>query len=179
MGSFDMMSLPSRISLFQVAATMAAEAHAGQKTRNGETPFIAHPVRVAITVATAFGCGDEEVIAAALLHDTLEKTSLPSGQIAEALGPQVLDLVLAMTKRSSFEEEVYWQHLKEDIWQARVIRMADALDHLDCPLDELPHRIDNARKALEMGFSGEEPVVRSRRILHEALQAAVSRLEGA
>ena len=118
----------------------------GQNVAAADTPFIAHPVRVAITVMAAFGCADEEVVAASLLHDALEKTSLRSAQIGEALGPRVLDLVMAMTKRSTFDESIYWQRLRRDVWEARLIKMADVLDHLDCPPQELPHRIDNAEK---------------------------------
>jgi (p)ppGpp synthase/HD superfamily hydrolase len=168
---------PCDLFIIRTAANMAAEAHAGQTVRSSNTPFIAHPVRVAVTVMVAFGCPDDEVIAAALLHDTLEKTSLRSAQIGEELGPRVLDLVMAMTKRSSFDESIYWLRLERDVWQARLIKMADVLDHLDCPPDELPRRIENARKAVALGYSEEEPIVRARRILEGSLRSAEQRLE--
>lgn len=162
--------------LLQAAATMAAEAHAGQTMKSAGTPFIAHPMRVALTVMSSFGCNDEEVIAAALLHDTMEKTALQAAQIGESLGPRVLDLVMAMTKRSSFDESIYWLRLKRDVWQARLLKLADVLDHLDCPIEDLPHRIANARKALDLAFSDEPEMVRARRILEDKLQTAVERL---
>ena len=54
---------------------------------------------------TAHGCR-AEVVAAALLHDTLEDTSLPAGQIEADCGPEVLRLVQWCTedKTKSWEE---------------------------------------------------------------------------
>jgi (p)ppGpp synthase/HD superfamily hydrolase len=165
-----------QLTCFQKAAAMAAEAHAGQNVKTTRTPFVAHPVRVALAVMLAFRCDDVEVIAAALLHDTLEKTPLKSAGIGEVLGLRVLDLVMAMTKRGESDETAYWQRLRRGVWEARLIKMADALDHLDCTLEELPRRVDNARKALALAFSDEEAMVRARRILGESLKSAEARM---
>jgi hypothetical protein len=52
------------------ALRLAIEAHADQKWRDGETPYITHPLAVSALVLR-FG-GDEEQAAAALVHDALE-----------------------------------------------------------------------------------------------------------
>lgn len=165
-------------SPLQTAADMAARAHAGQPIRDTETPYIAHPVRVAMLVANIFGCKDEEVAAAALLHDTLEKTGLTSEAILQELGPRVLHLVLALTKEPDGDRREYWEMLKDEVWEARLIKLGDALDHLDCPPHDLPRRLRSARRALGLAHSEEEPILTARRILTEAMEASAVRLAG-
>ncbi|MES2925023.1 MAG: HD domain-containing protein [Verrucomicrobiota bacterium] len=155
---------------------MAAAAHEGQTTAFPETPYIAHPVSVAGLVMGVFGCTDPEVVAAALLHDTLEKTSLEAEEIREAMGDRVLRLVLALTKDGSGDDEARWRRLAEEGWEARLIKMGDALDHLNCGIDDLPHRIESAGRALELGFSEEEPIRLASEVLHESLRTAEVRL---
>lgn len=163
-------------SPLQMAADMAARAHVGQPLRDTETPYIAHPVRVAMLVANIFGCKDEEVAAAALLHDTLEKTGLTEEAILQELGPRVLHLVKALTKEPDGNRREYWAMLNEEVWEARLIKLADALDHLDCPPHDLPRRLRSARRALGLAHSEEEPILAARRILMKEIEGARIRL---
>jgi len=48
------------------AVSFAAHKHRHQLRRDGRTPFIAHPFRVALIVRDLFGVADEEVLAAAM-----------------------------------------------------------------------------------------------------------------
>ncbi|RYD21568.1 MAG: HD domain-containing protein [Verrucomicrobiaceae bacterium] len=170
------MTLSRAMSPIQIAADMAARAHAGQPIRDTETPYIAHPVKVAMLIGNVFGCQDEEVAAAALLHDTLEKTGLTTEAILQEAGPRVLHLVQALTKDPDGSSRDYWEMLTDEVWEARLIKMADALDHLDCPPEALPRRLRSARKAMTLAHSTEEPIVTARRVLAEAMEAASIRL---
>jgi hypothetical protein len=163
------------IGQFQAAASMAAEAHAGQKIDSTNTPYIAHPMRVAGLVMSVFACCDADVISAALLHDTLEKTTLEPGKISTELGATVLRIVRALTKNEG-DEDGYWQALINGSWEARLVKMADAMDHLNCPFEDLPHRIETGGKALALAYSDEEPIRMARHALNEALRGAEVRL---
>jgi (p)ppGpp synthase/HD superfamily hydrolase len=59
--------------VWQRAVAFAARRHSGHCGPDGETPYIAHPVRVALTILSVFQCDDAEITAAALLHDAIEK----------------------------------------------------------------------------------------------------------
>lgn len=118
------------VTITRTAATLAAKSHAGQFIANSIIPYIAHPVGVSLAVSCLFGCSDPDVVAAALLHDTLEKTCLTAAEIRESLGPRVLELVIALTKTED-DQKSYWERLSEGGWEARLIKMADALDYLD------------------------------------------------
>ncbi len=77
------------------AFEVAAEAHAGQLRRAG-TPYVTHTVAAAeITVEMGL---DEDSIVSALLHDTLEDTSLTYDDISRQFGPSVAVIVDGVTK---------------------------------------------------------------------------------
>ncbi len=84
--------------LFQEAAAFAARAHRHQLRKDGRTPYVSHVVRVALTVTQVFWCDDPVVLAAALLHDTIEDTTTDYDDLAERFGKEVADCVAALTK---------------------------------------------------------------------------------
>jgi RelA/SpoT family (p)ppGpp synthetase len=69
--------------------------HAGQ-TRKSGAPYITHPLAVALLLAQ-IGM-DTTTLAAALLHDTVEDTGLPIGQVKAEFGSEVAILVDGVTK---------------------------------------------------------------------------------
>jgi (p)ppGpp synthase/HD superfamily hydrolase len=75
--------------------------HADEAHRRGDTD-ISHPVAVACLLDEA-GFRDP-VIAAALLHDVVEDTGEAFDAIEEEFGPEVTDLVDAMTEDSEIED---------------------------------------------------------------------------
>jgi (p)ppGpp synthase/HD superfamily hydrolase len=126
-------------SIWQRAASFAARAHAGQHRSDDRTPYIAHPVRVALVVRQNFGCEDEVAIAAALLHDTIEDTPTDYDEIHEQFGPEVADCVAALTKNMLLpyerREADYDARLRAADWRARLIKLADVYDNLSESLD--------------------------------------------
>ena len=73
----------------------AAQAHEGQRRKTGEA-YITHPVAVAGVVAD-LGL-DDTSIAAALLHDAVEDTSVELVALADDFGPEVAAIVDGVTK---------------------------------------------------------------------------------
>lgn len=116
------------------AASFAARAHAGQLRKDGATPYAAHPTRVAIIVATVFGCTDEVALCAAFLHDVIEDTGADYDDVEQGWGREVADCVAALTKDMTLPERVrepaYDQKLAEADWRARLVKLADQYDNL-------------------------------------------------
>jgi (p)ppGpp synthase/HD superfamily hydrolase len=83
------------------AALTAAEAHKGQTRKGGEVPYVNHVIEVAYLVAEAGGT--PEMVAAALLHDTVEDTDATEATIAAAFGPCIATLVRGMTDAPGWE----------------------------------------------------------------------------
>ena len=83
----------------KAALAFAEEQHAGQLRKADGAPFIAHPIEVASLLYDA-GAGDD-VIAAGLLHDTLEKTRTDRTELRTRFGSRVARLVAAVSEDES------------------------------------------------------------------------------
>jgi (p)ppGpp synthase/HD superfamily hydrolase len=118
---------------WQRAAAFAARAHAGQTRSDGETPYFSHCARVALIVSDLFDCRDDEALAAAFLHDTIEDTKTDFDELEEHFGHAVAELVAALTKNAALpearRERDYDVRLSRADWRARLIKLADALDN--------------------------------------------------
>lgn len=86
---------PADIQLVKRAYDLAAEAHATQKRQSGE-PYINHCVAVAQVLSELRM--QPEVIAAGLLHDTVEDTPITLTDIKEQFGESIANLVNGVTK---------------------------------------------------------------------------------
>ena len=75
------------MSLFDDAARFAVDAHAGMLRKGDAIPYVLHPFEVASIAATI--TTDEEVLAAALLHDTVEDADASLDRIRELFGDRV------------------------------------------------------------------------------------------
>ncbi len=84
-------------ALILKATKFAALKHRDQRRKDHvASPYIIHPVTVANELTQA-GVTDPEVIAAALLHDTLEDTETTPAELTDAFGERVCSMVLELT----------------------------------------------------------------------------------
>ena len=140
------------------AYRFALEHHAEQRRRSGER-FISHPLSVARICA---GLGlDTETLMAALLHDTVEDTSVTLDEVRERFGAEVAGLVDGLTKIESFtfnsrdeaQAENYRKMLVAMASDIRVIiiKLADRLHNMRT-IGALPKQkqIEKARETLEI-----------------------------
>jgi guanosine-3',5'-bis(diphosphate) 3'-pyrophosphohydrolase len=133
------------------AAAFAARAHRHAVRKDGHTPYVSHVFRVGLVVRHVFGFDDPRMLAAALLHDTIEDTTTDCDDIIERFGPEVAAWVAALTKDMrlphDIREEAYTKTLKEADWQVKVLKLADLYDNLaDCRHLSDAGRIKTAKK---------------------------------
>jgi GTP pyrophosphokinase len=91
---------PADLKLIRGAYAIADVAHAGVLRKSGE-PYIEHPLAVASILAEL--AIDAKGIAAALLHDTVEDTSITLEQIEARFGPVIANIVDGVTKFTAVE----------------------------------------------------------------------------
>ena len=101
------------MSIFERALLFAAEAHRGQKRKDGGI-YMLHPMEVACIIGSI--TQDAEVIAAGLLHDTVEDTSVTAEQILAEFGERIAALVASETedKRPGIPAAESWRVRKEE-----------------------------------------------------------------
>lgn len=95
-------------SLFDKAVMFATEAHRGTERRGKGYPYIIHPMEAAAIVATM--TNDQEMLAAAVLHDTVEDTDVTLEQIRELFGDRVAELVQHET--APLDDSFTWREKK-------------------------------------------------------------------
>jgi guanosine-3',5'-bis(diphosphate) 3'-pyrophosphohydrolase len=62
-----------------------------------DIPYINHPIAVATLLATVGGVTDPDLLAAALLHDTVEDTDTTHAELVECFGAEIAGLVAEVT----------------------------------------------------------------------------------
>ncbi len=115
------------------AIELAARAHRQQVRKGTDIPYITHPYAVGMMLARA-GC-PEEVIAAGILHDTIEDTWVTLDDIREQFGERVASIVEGCSepdKAAPWEERKRHtlQYLHDAPWEVRVVACADKLHNL-------------------------------------------------
>src|SRR6056297_280460 len=97
--------------LIAKALRIAALYHKGQNRKGKEIPYIVHPVEVAMILQR--NKMDDELIAAALLHDTLEDTELEENDLQEMFNDRITELVLGATEPLKNRDNIPWEERKE------------------------------------------------------------------
>jgi (p)ppGpp synthase/HD superfamily hydrolase len=103
---------------FDAALGFAARAHGEQRRKGTTTPYITHPVSVALYLMQVGRA--EDVAIAGLLHDVVEDTDIGLEVIRVEFGDRVACLVAAVTEHKN-EDGV------ERPWE---VRKREALEHL-------------------------------------------------
>ena len=93
--------------LVDSALIFAARAHARQLRKSTNVPYIVHPVGVMLVLLES-GERDPELLAAALLHDTVEDTGVTLAELRERFGARVAEIVEGCSEPD-----------KRDTWEAR------------------------------------------------------------
>lgn len=120
--------------MIREAAAFAAEAHKGALRKGSSIPYMTHPAETAVIVATM--TEDEEVIAAALLHDVIEDAGVTQEEIKEKFGARVACLVAAESedKSKSWIERkgATIESLKMASRDSKILALGDKLSNLRC-----------------------------------------------
>jgi len=107
--------------LLDRAIMFAVRAHAGTERRGKGFPYIVHPMEAVEIVATM--TSDQELLAAAALHDTVEDTDVTLEQICTEFGERVASFVAADS------DEPHQKADSVENWRAR---KQAAIDRLAC-----------------------------------------------
>ena len=119
--------------MIDLAIEVAVRAHKNQVRKGTDLPYITHPLAVGMLLAKA-GCPDE-VIAAGILHDIIEDTSMTLDSIREKFGEEVATIVKGVSEP---DKSLPWEDrkrhtvefLKTASLEVRLVACADKLHNI-------------------------------------------------
>jgi len=122
----------SSIKRIITATKFAAIKHRDQRRKDADqSPYVNHPIQVADILAADGEVEDEDVLIAALLHDTIEDTETTPEELESLFGPTVVKIVLEVTDDKSLEKHVRKRLQVESApkksSQAKQIKIADKI----------------------------------------------------
>ncbi len=120
------------------ALEIAIKAHKNQYRKASKTPYIIHPMEagvIAASLSTKNNGIDQEVVAAAILHDVIEDTDLTEQDLLKDFNEKVLGLI----RLQSEDKSKTWQERKESTIESlknnedmnfEIVTLADKLSNL-------------------------------------------------
>lgn len=113
------------------AYEVASDAHQGQ-TRDEGTPYIVHPVRVAVSLVDELRLYTPTLLCSALLHDVIEDSDVTREDVGQMFGEEIAEVVWLLTKL-------------EDVSLTQYLASIEAAAHTGAPIVKLCDRLDNLR----------------------------------
>jgi (p)ppGpp synthase/HD superfamily hydrolase len=165
------------------AIQFAARKHHGHMRQEAEPlPYVTHLFSVAILVAE--DGADDDVVAAALLHDTIEDTGTTREEIAAAFNERVAELVEHVSEKKEIDgrkvdwrerKEAYLKHLEEAPDDAIRVALADKIDNVESKLEAFEREGDALLKRWKqppeayIWYHGEALRIAEARLPHDRL----------
>ncbi len=130
-------------NIIRKAQIYATKAHEGQVRSDG-LPFISHPAKV-VEILTAV-TNDENVLAAAWLHDTIEDCGITREELAAEFNQDVADLVWELTKDKSHpDSEFPHLHTQRGISMKFADRLSNVSDMHGWPMERKQDYLDDSK----------------------------------
>jgi GTP diphosphokinase / guanosine-3',5'-bis(diphosphate) 3'-diphosphatase len=122
----------SPVSIVLAASVFAAHKHRDQRRKGAEaSPYINHPIAVANVLANEAGITDPIVLAAALLHDTIEVTDTTPQERETEFGHEIAAIVAEVTDHKSLpkmdRKRLQIEHAATLSKQAKLVTLADKI----------------------------------------------------
>lgn len=161
------------------ALTFAAHKHRDQRRKGAEaSPYINHPIALANVLWHEGGVSDAVVIAAALLHDTVEDTETTADELEVHFGRQIRDIVLEVTDDQNLSpaerKQLQVEHAPHASHMAKLVKLADKICNLRDILTNPPAGWEVERK--QRYFDWARDVVAGVRGTNERLELLFDRI---
>jgi len=145
------------------AIAFAADKHRMQRRKDVDaSPYINHPIALANVLVNEGNVEDLVVVAAAILHDTIEDTETTAPELAAAFGAEIAGVVVEVTDDKTLSKQERKQaqidHAHSLSHRAKIVKLADKICNLrdiassppiDWTLERRQEYFDWARKVVD------------------------------
>ncbi|MGA7983925.1 MAG: HD domain-containing protein [Burkholderiales bacterium] len=126
------------------AIAFAADKHRRQRRKDAEaSPYINHPIALARVLTVEAGLTDPVLLAAAVLHDTLEDTETTFAELRERFGAPVASTVLEVsddkTLAKADRKRLQIEHAAHISRRAKLVKLADKICNVRDVASSPPH----------------------------------------
>jgi guanosine-3',5'-bis(diphosphate) 3'-pyrophosphohydrolase len=161
------------VPLLLKALEFAANKHRDQRRKGASAaPYINHPITVANILCNEVGVTDPVVMAAALLHDTIEDTGATREEIERLFGPDVARIVAEVSDDKSLPQaerkRLQIGHAAHISREAKLVKLADKIANLRETVSDPPAAWSAERR--REYFEWAKAVVDQMRGTHEGLE---------
>ena len=130
--------------LFVDAVAFAAYKHRRQRRKDLEaSPYINHPIALARVLSVEAGLSDPALLAAAVLHDTIEDTETTLEELKERFGATVAAVVMEVTDDKTLpkaeRKRLQIEHAAGISRRAKLVKLADKICNVRDVADSPPH----------------------------------------
>ena len=120
------------VSTVLAASAFAAHKHRDQRRKGADaSPYINHPIAVANVLANEAGITDPRILAAALLHDTIEDTDTTAEELEAEFGRTIAAIVVEVTDDKSLDKRarkrLQIEHAATLSRPAQLVKIADKI----------------------------------------------------
>ena len=130
------------MNLVLKATQFAALKHCDQRRKDGKTPYIIHPISVAMILSEIGSIEDLEILSAALLHDTLEDTDTSAHELDKNFGSRVRIIVEELTDNDmltfSQSKQMQIENAPYLSKNATLVRIADKISNVSDVIENPP-----------------------------------------
>jgi guanosine-3',5'-bis(diphosphate) 3'-pyrophosphohydrolase len=163
------------LALLFRALAFAAHKHRDQRRKDAEaSPYINHPIALAEALAGEGGVSDVEVLAAALLHDTIEDTDTSLEELKREFGGRIAGIVMEVTDDQALpkaeRKRLQIERAAGLSTGAKLVKLADKICNLRDVADRPPAKWDLQRR--QEYFEWAKRVIDGVRGANPALEAA-------
>lgn len=130
----------SPIAVVLAASAFAAHKHRDQRRKGADaSPYINHPIAVANVLANEAGITDPTILAAALLHDTIEDTATTPEELEIEFGAKIASVVAEVTDDKALPKQerkrLQIEHAATLSVEAKLVKLADKI----CNVRDMSH----------------------------------------
>ncbi len=139
------------LALLFRALAFAAHKHRDQRRKDAEaSPYINHPIALAEVLTGEGGVNDIEVLAAALLHDTIEDTATTLEELRAQFGERIAAMVAEVTDDKDLpkleRKRLQIEHAAGISPGAKLVKLADKICNLRDVAERPPAQWDMTRR---------------------------------
>ncbi|HEY3138813.1 MAG TPA: HD domain-containing protein, partial [Blastocatellia bacterium] len=142
------------------------------------TPYIVHPIRVAVCLVDELGLNSTKLICAALLHDVIEDSAVTREDISEWFNDEIAEIVWLLTKLQEVSLREYLARIEEARdTGAPIVKLCDRLDNLRSVIHT--PRLEKKRRYIRTTEEHYLPLAaRTNRYLYDELQRWLDEARG-